>query len=286
MTTNLGPDQLTSSRVRAAAAAIRDRWDARPEAALVLGTGLHRLAELVHAEAAIPYAQIPHFPCSTATGHRGRLVCGRFGERAVIVMDGRCHGYEGYSPIDLALPVWVVCALGAEYLLLSNASGGLNPRFRSGDVVVIADHINLLFAQPPLTGLAAPTNGGDRRGSAPMYDRLLIEQALEIARCENFAAHRGVYVAMTGPNYETRAEYRFLRRIGGDVVGMSTVPEAVAASACGLRTLALSIVTNVARPDCPQIVRAVDVIRAAERAERHVGKIMAGVVARPWSAMR
>lgn len=286
MTMSLGADPLTSPQVRAAAAAIRDRWDARPEAALVLGTGLHQLADLVHTEAVIPYAQIPHFPCSTAMGHRGRLVCGRFGGRAVIVMDGRCHGYEGYSPTDLSLPIWVMRALGAERLLLSNASGGLNPWFCSGDVVVIADHINLLFGQPPLTGLAALTNGGDRRGTTPMYDRLLIEQALEIARCENFAAHRGVYVAMTGPNYETRAEYRFLRRIGGDVVGMSTVPEAVAASACGLRTLALSIVTNVARPDCPQIVRAADVIRAAERAETHVGKIMAGVVARPWSAMR
>ena len=274
-------DQPTSLQVRAAAAAIRARWDVRPAAALVLGTGLQQLADLVDAEAVIPYAQIPHFPRSTAVGHRGRLVCGRFGERPVIVMDGRCHSYEGYSPAELALPVLVLRTLGAEQLLLSNASGGLNPQFRSGDVVVVVDHINLLFAPPAAAGLAASAIGLARRGTVPMYDRLLIDQALEIARREDFAAHRGVYVAMTGPNYETRAEYRFLRRIGGDVVGMSTVPEAVAASACGLRTLALSIVTNVARPDCPQVVHAAEVIRAAEHAEAHVGKIMAGVIGRP-----
>jgi len=254
----------------------------RPEAALVLGTGLHQLTSLVQAEAVIPYADIPHFPRSTAVGHCGRLVCGRYGERSVIVMDGRCHGYEGYSPSELALPVLSMRALGAQRLILSNASGGLNPKFASGDVVVVADHINLLFLKPAQMGLPPSALAWDRPGYTPMYDAILIEQALDIARCENFAAHRGVYVAMTGPNYETRAEYRFLRRIGGDVVGMSTVPEAVAASACGLRTLALSIVTNVARPDCPEVVLAVDVIRAAERAESHVRKIMAAVVSQPW----
>jgi len=136
--------------------------------------------------------------------------------------------------------------------------------------------------EPLRHGALAPAPLGARWGCRPAYDAALIEQALDIARRENFAAHQGVYVAMTGPNYETRAEYRFLQRIGGDVVGMSTVPEAVAASGCGLRTLALSIVTNVARPDSPEVVCAADVIRAAERAEPHVRKIMAQVVAQPW----
>ncbi|MCU0978354.1 MAG: purine-nucleoside phosphorylase [Pirellulaceae bacterium] len=290
-----------SSQVLAAAAAIRSRWDGRPEAALVLGTGLHQLSGLIQAEAVIPYPEVPHFPRSTAVGHSGRLVCGRFGGRSVIAMDGRCHGYEGYSPAELALPVLAMRALGAELLILSNASGGLNPKFASGDVVVVSDHISLLLGlsavmsgsgsdvhSPPLSDETArpaslpPAGLTGWRGCRPVYDAVLIEQALDIARRENFAAHQGVYVAMTGPNYETRAEYRFLRRVGGDVVGMSTVPEAVAASGCGLRTLALSIVTNVARPDSPEVVCATDVIRAAERAEPNVRKIMAQVVARAW----
>jgi purine-nucleoside phosphorylase len=283
MTNPITADWLTSTHVHAAAAAIRGRWDGQPEAALVLGTGLQRLSSLVQAEAVIPYADIPHFPRSTAVGHRGRLVCGRIGERSVMVMAGRCHGYEGYLPTELALPVLAMRALGVQRLILSNASGGLNPRFASGDVVVVADHINLLFWKPTQPDWASSAIATDRRRYVPMYDASLVEQALEIARRESFTAHRGVYVAMTGPNYETRAEYRFLRRIGGDVVGMSTVPEALAAAACGLRTLALSIVTNVARPDCPQVVLAADVIRAAERAETHVGKIMTGVVAEPWA---
>jgi purine-nucleoside phosphorylase len=289
-----------SLHVQAAATAIRRRWDGQPDAALVLGTGLHQLSGLIQAEAVIPYPEIPHFPRSTAVGHSGRLVCGRFGGRSVIAMDGRCHGYEGYSLAELTLPILVMRALGAEILILSNASGGLNPEFASGDVVVVSDHISLLLglpamasrggsgvrgrspaSQPARPGSPSPALTG-RQSCRPVYDARLIEQALDIARRENFAAHQGVYVAMTGPNYETRAEYRFLQRIGGDVVGMSTVPEAVAASGCGLRTLALSIVTNVARPDSPEVVCATDVIRAAERAEPHVRKIMAQVVAQPW----
>jgi len=284
MTPRIVADCETSAHVRAAAATIRGRWDGRPAAALVLGTGLHRLSRLVQAEAVIAYSDIPHFPCPTAVGHRGRLVCGSLGGQAVIVMDGRCHAYEGCSPAELTLPVLTIQSLGARRLILSNAGGGLNPKFASGDVVVVTDHINLFFWKLSRSGLASPVADVDRRGYAPMYDSTLIDQTLAIARRENFAAHRGVYVAMMGPNYETRAEYRFLRRIGGDVVGMSTVPEAVAASACGLRTLALSVVTNVARPDCPAIVRAADVIHAAEQAEPHVGKIMAAVVTQPWTA--
>lgn len=293
-----------SSQVQAAAAAIRSRWNGRPDAALVLGTGLHQLSGLIQAESVIPYPDIPHFARSTAAGHSGRLVCGRFGGRSVIAMDGRCHGYEGYSPAELTLPVLAMRALGARVLILSNASGGLNPKFASGDVVVVSDHISLLFrataivpggcdvrsqpegGEPARQASLSPAASTGRRVSMPVYDAILIEQALDIARRENFAAHQGVYVAMTGPNYETRAEYRFLRRIGGDVVGMSTVPESVAASGCGLRTLALSIVTNIARPDSPEVVCAADVICAAERAEPHVRKIMAQVVAQPWLAMK
>jgi purine-nucleoside phosphorylase len=279
-----------AAEVQAAAAAIRRRWDGRPEAALVLGTGLHRLSGLIRTEAEIPYADVPHFPRSTAPGHCGQLVCGWFGGKAVVALDGRCHGYEGYPLAALMLPVLTVRELGAELLILSNASGGLNPNFASGDVVVVSDHINLMFWKPspwaPADQSSASGLSGvcDRQPSAPAYDSALIDQALDISRRERFAAHRGVYVGMTGPNYETRAEYRFLRQIGADVVGMSTVPEAVAASRCGLRTLALSVVTNVARPDCPEVVRAEDVVRAAEHAEPHVREVMVQVVADPWPA--
>lgn len=282
--------RIAGAEVGAAAAAIRRRWSARPRAALVLGTGLHQASSLIQAEAVIPFADVPHFPRSTALGHCGQLVCGRFGGSALVVMDGRCHGYEGCPLAALMLPVVTVRELGVELLILSNASGGLNPQFASGDVVVVSDHINLMFwkqspwSAPHPDSETGMTEACGRQPSAPVYDPILIEQALDISRRERFAAHRGVYVGVTGPNYETRAEYRFLRQIGADVVGMSTVPEAVAASRCGLRTLALSIVTNVARPDCPAVVRAEDVVHAAERAEPNVRKIMAQVVAEPWPA--
>jgi purine-nucleoside phosphorylase len=262
----------------AAAELIRQRWSSRPEAALVLGTGLGGLSALIDAEVAIPYTDLPGFPRSTAIGHRGRLVCGRLADKPVIVMDGRCHGYEGYSVDQLMLPIYTARALGAEALILSNASGGLNHLFSSGDVMIVDDHINLMAwrCSPSATLGLAP------RRRNRVYDPVLIDQALWIARRENFVTHRGVYVAMTGPNYETRAEYRFLRRIGGDVVGMSTVPEVVAAARCGLRTLALSIVTNVARPDHPQVVLAEDVVQAAEGSEPFVAKIVQAVVSDPW----
>lgn len=284
-----------------ASAAIRQRWDAQPQAGLILGTGLGNVASHIRTDAIIDYDAIPHFPCSTALSHRGRLVCGRLGDKPVVVMEGRWHYYEGHQIERLTLPVYVMRALGVELLILSNASGGLNPQFASGDVMVIQDHIDMMFArQTPMaetrasdTGVSRsveqtqpgykPEEGGSvRQRTACPYDPALIEQAMAIARRKNFAAHRGVYVAMTGPSYETRAEYRFLRKIGGDVVGMSTVPETVAAARCGMRTLALSTVTNVARPDSPQRVTGEDVVAAAEKAEPNLRKIVLGVVSKPW----
>ena len=256
-----------------AADAIRRRWDERPRAALILGTGLGNVARAIEQDAAIAYDQIPHFPRSTALAHRGQLVCGRLGGAPIVAMEGRCHRYEGYALTDLTLPVYTFRALGAELIVLSNASGGLNPQYRSGDVLVIDDHIDLMFWPGP----SAPA-----RCAVRPYDTALIDQALAVARRENFVAHQGVYVAMTGPNYETRAEYRFLRKIGGDAVGMSTVPEAIAAVRCGLRTLALSAITNLARPDCPRVVLAQDVVSGAERAEPNLRKIMVEVVSNPW----
>jgi purine-nucleoside phosphorylase len=194
-----------------------------------------------------------------------------------MLLDGRCHLYEGYSVNQVTLPVRVLHACGARLLIASNASGGLNPEFVAGDIMVIDDHINLM-TRPVLPATCRTVLGRAVRTSPSPYDAQLQEQVLQIARRNSFVAHRGVYVAMTGPNYETRAEYRFLRRIGGDVVGMSTVPEVVVAHALGMRVLGLSIVTNVASPDAPQVVDAADVVDSAAQAEPYVRQIVAGIV--------
>ena len=267
--------------------AARDRiwsaWPVQPQAVVILGTGLGRLANFVRHEAVLPYADLPGFARSTALGHRGRLICGTLRNTPLLLLDGRCHLYEGYSLQQITLPIRVAHACGARLLIATNASGGLNPDYASGDIMVMDDHINLLIRtilpQPP-----SATAGRPERAIASPYDEQLISQTLQVAQQQGFTAHRGVYVAMTGPNYETRAEYRFLRSIGGDAVGMSTVPEVDMACALGMRALGLSIVTNVARPDSPEVVCATDVIRAAERAEPNVRKIMAQVVAHPWLA--
>lgn len=286
-----------------AVAAIRNRWSASPRAGIILGTGLGELAEQVDVEAIIDYIDIPGFAKSTALAHKGRLICGRLAGVPVAVMQGRVHLYEGYPAQQITLPVRVMKALGAELLIATNASGGLNPRFNSGDVVVMEDHVNLIWSAPTLKTRSVSEGGLERqRGSTSLtddsgsdsrratqfairnpagfpYDAELINTALAIARRENFAAHRGVYVAMTGPSYETRAEYRLLRRLGADCVGMSTVPEVLAAVHCGLRVLGLSIVTNVARPDVFEKVDAEEVLHDAASAGRKVQKIILGVLA-------
>jgi purine-nucleoside phosphorylase len=192
-------------------------------------------------------------------------------------MQGRCHVYEGHAVSWLGFPVRVMRALGAELLIVSNASGGLNPRFAAGDLMLIADHINLLRGGDAAVGWS-PGAGRRGRTTASPYDPSLIRLALAVARREDFAAHQGVYVAVTGPNYETRAEYRFLRCIGGDAVGMSTVPEVIAAAGCGMRVLAVSVLTNVAAPDAPRPVESAAVIAAAAAAAVNLEKIVAGVL--------
>lgn len=274
-------DQTSSPLPRQAleaAAEICRCWDERPAAGLILGTGLHSLTEHIDTDLSLDYEDIPHFPCSTALSHRGQLVCGRLADVPVLVMDGRCHLYEGYSLAEITRPVCAMFALGIDLLIVSNASGGLNPKYASGDVMVIRDHIDLMFAGPMCSSpCSSPL---DRPTSArTFYDEVLIQRALVVARHNNFAAHAGVYAAMSGPNYETRAEYRYLRRIGADAVGMSTVPEAVAARQCGMNVLALSTITNVAQPDIAEQVDPEEVIDAAERAEPNVRKIAMDAVA-------
>jgi purine-nucleoside phosphorylase len=242
-----------------------------------LGTGLGSVAGHIHAEATIDYASIPHFPRSTAIGHTGQLVCGHLDGAAIVAMEGRFHAYEGYSFAQITFPVRVMRALGAELLIVSNACGGMNPQFTQGDIMVIEDHINLMNGNP-LFGVNDDRLGPRFPDMIAPYDRKLIDRALEIARQENFAAHKGVYVAVAGPNLETRAEYRFLRLIGADVVGMSTVPEVLVAVHAGMRVLGLSIVTDMCLPDALKPVDIEEILATAARAEPKLRKIVLGIV--------
>ncbi|MBI1247837.1 purine-nucleoside phosphorylase [bacterium] len=265
------------SQVEELAAAIRRRWNKRPLAGIILGTGLGTLTDGVDVEVAIDYEDLPHIPSSTALSHKGRLVCGRLGNVPVLVMEGRFHVYEGYSTETITLPVRVMKALGASFLVVSNASGGMNPLYRSGDIMLMEDHINMM-SRNPLTGHNDPALGSRFPDMSSAYDQELIEAASRIARREGIVCHRGVYAAMTGPNYETRSEYRLLKKIGADVVGMSTVPEAIVAAQVGLRVLALSTVTNICLPDNLGSVGKYDVINAAQAAEPRLRLIVKEVL--------
>ena len=272
---NLEPGTLN---LELTVAIIRSRWSGRADTAVILGTGLGELAEEVQAEAIIPYRDLPGFPHSTALAHKGRLVCGTLGGSPVVMMQGRCHLYEGYPLASLAFPVRVLTALGCTKLIVTNAAGGVNPQYQMGDVMLIDDHINLMWLAGTC-GLLPQSPGRVTRDQCRLYDADLAEQALATARASDFKLPRGVYVAVPGPCYETRAEYRFFRRIGGDCVGMSTVPEVLTAAGCGLRVLGLSTVTNVALPDAPKTVSAEDVVRVAEMALPKVRAIVHTLVA-------
>jgi purine-nucleoside phosphorylase len=268
--------------VQDAARAIRALWDGEPRVGIVLGTGLGALAREIQAEAAIPYPDIPHFPRSTVESHRGQLVCGRLAGHVVMAMEGRFHLYEGYSPWQVTFPIRVMKELGCRLLIVSNAAGGLNPLHQKGDLIVIEDHVNLMGLNP----LVGPND--DRLGPRfpdmiEPYDRGLQDLALEVALHSNIVARRGVYVAVVGPNLETRAEYRFLRGIGADVVGMSTVPEVLVAVHAGLKVLGFSIVTDMCLPDALQPVRIDEIVAVANQAESQLRQIVCGVLER-WTA--
>lgn len=258
--------------------AIQHRWPHRPRAGIILGTGLGGLVEQIAIEATLDYEEIPHFPRSTALSHRGRLVCGKLDGLPVVAMEGRFHMYEGYSLKAITLPVRVMKAMGAKLLVVSNACGGMNPYFNAGDIMVIEDHINLM-GDNPLIGVNDDRLGPRFPDMCEPYDRLLVQSALEIARRENIVAHQGVFVAVAGPNLETRAEYRFLRMIGADAVGMSTVPEVIVAVHCGLRVVGFSIVTDMCLPDALEPADVPKIIATANAAEPNLRKLVTGVLA-------
>jgi purine-nucleoside phosphorylase len=265
--------------VNEAASVIREQFRRAPAAAIVLGTGLGQLAREIEVEASIEYGSVPGFPLSTVESHAGRLLCGTLGGKPVVAMQGRFHRYEGYSLQQVTFPIRVLRALGATTLVVSNACGGMNPLWRPGDLMLIADHINLLGDSP----LVGPND--DRLGvrfpdmSAP-YDERLRAVAREVALAGGIVLREGVYAAVAGPNLETRAEYRMLRTLGADVVGMSTVPEVIVGVHAGMRVLGLSIITDECLPDRLQPATVEQIIAVANRAEPQLTRLVRGVLER------
>ena len=271
----------TLERVERSAKFIRDRWPHLPDAAIILGTGLGKLAEAIERPVIIEYPEIPDFPVSTVESHAGRLLCGMLAGKRVIAMQGRFHRYEGYSLQQVTFPVRVLRALGAKVLVVSNACGVVRSDWKPGDLMLIEDHINLLGDNP----LIGPND--DRLGprfpdmSAP-YDAALRKQARAIAEKDPAIAKRlreGVYVAVQGPTLETRGEYKLIREIGGDVVGMSTVPEVIVAVHGGMRVLGISIITDAAVPETLTQTTLEHIVAAANAAEPALTSLVRGVVA-------
>ena len=258
--------------------AIRQHTQQTYRAGLVLGSGLGSVADAIDVEVEIPYQDIPHFPTSTALAHKGILISGTLGGVPIVALSGRCHLYEGYHADDVALPIRTMHQLGARLLIVSNASGAVNPHLTCGDILVIEDHINLMWQTVTTEVTTAPAHFRSQ-SQTPLYDPELIERSLQIARQQGFSAQQGVYIGVSGPTYETRAEYRFFRTLG-DTVGMSTIPEVVTANHCGMRVLALSVITNVAQPDAPQSVSAEEVVDVANEAAPRLASIVQHILRR------
>lgn len=265
--------------IDAAVAVVRAATVVEPEVGIVLGTGLGRLAAEIRDVTAIDYAKIPGFPLSTVETHHGRLLVGTLGGKRVVAMQGRFHRYEGYTMAQITFPVRVMRALGAGTLIVSNACGGMHPLWEPGDLVLIADHINLL-GDNPLIGPNDDALGPRFPDMSAAYDPGLRALAREVARDLKLVLREGVYVAVPGPNLETAAEYRFLRAIGADVVGMSTVPEVIVAVHAGMRVLGISIITDRCLPDALEPADIQQIIRTAEGAEPALTRLVAGVLSR------
>jgi purine-nucleoside phosphorylase len=266
-------------RVQAAAGVVRGKSALVPEIGIILGTGLGGLAREIAVEAEVPYAEIPGFPLSTVETHAGRLLLGRLGGRPVVAMQGRFHRYEGYDLQQVTFPVRVLHALGARTLIVSNACGGMNPLWGSGDLVLLSDHINLL-GDNPLVGPNDERLGSRFPDMSAPYDPELRALARKAALELGIVLREGVYVAVPGPNLETRAEYRMLRALGADVVGMSTVPEVIVAGHQGMRTIGISIITDQCLPDALEPADIGRIIATAGRAEPQLTRLIATLVER------
>jgi purine-nucleoside phosphorylase len=259
--------------------AIRQRSSLEIETAVILGTGLGALAREIEVETAIPYSEIPHFPLATVESHTGQLVFGTLAGKRVVAMEGRFHRYEGYSLQQIAFAVRVLHGLGARTLIVSNACGGMNPDWRAGDLMLIEDHINLL-GDNPLIGPNLNELGPRFPDMSEPYDRALGEIARAVAYELGIPLRAGVFVAVSGPNLETRAEYRMLRWMGADVVGMSTVPEVITARHMGMRVLGVSIITDECFPDTLEEADITKIIATANVAEPKLTAVVKGVLTR------
>ncbi len=258
---------------------VRATTDSDPDVAVILGTGLGGLVEEIEVSAEIAYGDIPGFPLSTVESHAGRLLFGILGGKKVVAMQGRFHRYEGYSMQQIVFPVRVMHALGARTLIVSNACGGMNPLWKPGELMLLADHINLL-GDSPLIGPNDDSLGPRFPDMSQPYDEELRAVARTVASELRIVLREGVYVAVTGPNLETRAEYRFLRGIGADVVGMSTVPEVIAAVHMSMRVLGVSIITDSCLPDALQAVDVAHIIATAAAAEPDLTRLVSAVLER------
>ncbi len=258
---------------------IRKHTASTPTIGIILGTGLGGLVEEIEIEVVLEYKDIPHFPISTVESHHGRLIFGRLGGKSIVAMQGRFHYYEGYTLKQVTFPVRVMHSLGVRSLLISNAAGGMNPTFRRGDIMVIYDHINLI-GDNPLIGPNDDTLGPRFPDMSEAYSERYIQLAEAVALEERIPMRKGVFVAVAGPNLETRAEYRFLRGIGADVVGMSTVPENIVAVHMGMQVLAFSIITDECFPDALEPVDVPAIIKIANETEPKLRALMKGVIAR------
>lgn len=246
---------------------------------IILGTGLGRLVEDIEISFILEYEDIPHFPYSTVETHKGKLIFGKLAGKKVVAMQGRFHYYEGYSMHQITIGVRVMKALGIGSLIVSNACGGMNPFYKRGDIMLIDDHINLIGTNP-LIGYNDDSLGPRFPDMSQPYCFNLLRIAEQVALENKIKIHRGVYVGVAGPNLETRAEYRFLRTIGADVVGMSTVPEVIAANHAGMRVLGISIITDECLPDNLAAVNIPEIIQAANKAEPQMTTIIKGVLAK------
>ena len=264
-------------QVEEAVAYIRDRGPLQPLAGLLTGTGLGDCAEAIDVHHVLDYDAIPYFPRSTVASHRGRLLLGRLQDRPVAAFQGRLHLYEGYSPQEVTFPVRVLQRLGARFLIVTNAAGGLNPNHQAGDIMLIADHINLT-GENPLVGPDDPDWGLRFPDMSRVYDPDLMDRAGTIARELGLPLASGVYAGLKGPSLETPAELRFLRTIGADAVGLSTVQEVIAAVHAGLRILGLSVITNIADPDAPVPATVEDIIAVADQTAPRLKQLMIAIL--------
>lgn len=265
------------TQIQETAEFLRAKGITAPHTGIILGTGLGELVNAIQPIVEVNYGEIPNFPVSTVEFHKGKLVYGTIGQTPVLAMQGRFHYYEGYSMQQVTFPVRVMKALGVQRLFVSNAAGGMNPGFKKGDLVLLTDHINLM-PENPLRGLSDPAYGPRFADMSAPYDAVLGERMHSVATTLGITLKNGVYVAVPGPNLETRAEYRFLRAAGADMVGMSTVPEVIVANQCGIAAAAVSVITDECDPETLQPVNIDEIIEVAGKADKVLSALFAKII--------